>query len=113
MNCYFNAFKNYFNFSGRASRQEYFMFLLINTVICVALSLAFNAPEQLNYPLGIYGLLTLIPAVALGVRRLHDTNRTGWYLLVGAIPVLGFLILLFFKLQKGSTLPNRYGAALL
>ena len=87
MNWYFNAFKNYFNFSGRASRQEYFMFLLINTVICVALS--------------------------LGVRRLHDTNRTGWYLLVGAIPVLGFLILLFFKLQKGSTLPNRYGAALL
>ncbi|MGN5139827.1 DUF805 domain-containing protein [Aeromonas sp. 164P] len=113
MNWYFKAFMNYFNFHGRASRQEYFMFLLFHTVIAITLTLAFNAPDHINYPLGIYGLLTIIPCVAVAVRRIHDTNRTGWYLLLGAIPIIGFVLLLLIKLQRGSSEANRYGEALL
>ncbi|MBF3237597.1 DUF805 domain-containing protein [Aeromonas veronii] len=113
MDCYFKAFKNYFNFHGRASRQEYFMFLLFHTVICVILALLFNSPEHLNYELAVYSVLTIIPCLSLAVRRIHDTNRTGWYVLIGAIPVIGFVLLLLIKLQKGSNEANRYGEALL
>ena len=59
------------------------------------------------------GLLTIIPCAALAVRRIHDTNRTGWYLLLGAVPIIGFVLLLLIKLQKGSDEANRYGEALL
>ncbi|XEI31824.1 DUF805 domain-containing protein [Aeromonas veronii] len=113
MNWYFKAFKNYFNFHGRASRQEYFMFLLFHTVIAVILTLAFNSPDHINYELGVYGLLTIIPCAAVAVRRIHDTNRNGWYLLIAALPIIGFIWLLLIKLQKGSNEANRYGEALL
>ena len=92
MNFYFKAFKNYFNFHGRASRQEYFMFLLFHTVIAVILTQLFNSPDHINYELGVYGLLTII---------------------LGAVPIIGFVLLLLIKLQKGSDEANRYGEALL
>ncbi|WP_429154208.1 DUF805 domain-containing protein [Aeromonas media] len=113
MSCYFKAFENYFNFHGRASRREYFMFMLFHGLVCLILTQLFNSPEHINYEFGVYGLLTIIPCAALAVRRIHDTNRTGWYLLIGAIPIIGFVLLLLVKLQKGSNQANRYGEALI
>ena len=110
MNWYFRAFQKFADFKGRASRKEYWMFVLINTVICVILSLL---TKQLDYGyklMGVYGLFIIVPCWALSVRRLHDIGRNGWFLLLGLIPIIGPLMVLFFKAKRGNPYSNRYGA---
>ena len=93
---YLNAFQNYANFSGRARRAEYWYFLLAHYIVLLILGVAF-APLA-----GIYYLGALIPLIAVGVRRMHDTGKSGWFLL---IPFYN-LILLFSAGDEGV---NEYG----
>ena len=100
------CFKKYFVFEGRASRSEYWWFQLI-------VSPSYFISEVLDneipfFFLGIT-LFTLIPAISAGVRRLHDTNRSGFFLLISFIPFIGGLVLLFLLIPVGTKGKNRFG----
>src|SRR5687767_9140049 len=100
MDWYVKVLKRYAEFSGRSQRAEYWFFLLFNCIIGVALvggAMATGGPESstggmLMMVNNIYSLAVLIPSIAVGVRRLHDTNRSGWWILIGLIPCLGAII---------------------
>lgn len=119
MSWYFHALKHYATFSGRAPRRAYWWFVLFNALITFVLSyidLSLNTtltvPLAPSVPLGLtalYGLLTLLPSVALTVRRLHDSASSGAWALFLLIPVLGWLFLLFFMLRPGTPRMNRFG----
>lgn len=96
MNHYIDAFKNYANFSGRATRTQYWMFVLFNFIISLVLSfvLTMTIGDIGNVLYAIYGLAVLIPSLAISVRRLHDTNRSGWWILISLVPLIGSIWLL-------------------
>ncbi|MEH7451641.1 DUF805 domain-containing protein [Gottfriedia acidiceleris] len=106
---YLKVLKNYVGFHGRASRTEYWMFLLINAIITFLLSLLDNLANTDNMISGIYGLLTLLPLIAVGVRRLHDIGKSGWWYLISLIPFIGLIILLILACFKSENHENRYG----
>jgi uncharacterized membrane protein YhaH (DUF805 family) len=109
MEWYLAALKKYADFSGRARRREYWMFVLVNLVIsCVLAGLGYvsNAFNVLSY---IYALAVLVPSFAVGWRRLHDTGRSGWWMLIGLIPLVGAIILIVFFLQDSAPGDNQYG----
>ena len=116
MNWYIQVLKNYATFSGRARRKEYWMFTLINLVVFIILSILDGAlgmitESGLGILSGIYSLATLLPAWAVCVRRLHDTNRTGWWMLISIIPLIGFIVLLVFMCLDSKSEANKYGDA--
>jgi uncharacterized membrane protein YhaH (DUF805 family) len=109
VNWYLEVLKKYAVFSGRARRKEYWMFLLFNIIIGLVLGgIAWLAggPDVLG---SIYGLVVLIPGIAVSVRRLHDTDRSGWWLLIGLIPLIGTIVLLVFMAQDSQPGANQYG----
>lgn len=111
----------YATFTGRASRPEYWwwalsVFILLLVVglldaFLVAPLLGFGAgDENAGQPLSvIVSLAILIPNIAVGVRRLHDTGRTGWWLLISFVPIIGFLVLLYFFVQPSEEGDNEHG----
>ena len=100
------CFKKYFVFEGRASRSEYWWFQLI-------VSPSYFISEVLDNEISFFflgiTLLTFIPAISVGVRRLHDTNRSGFFLLISFIPFIGALVLLFLLIPEGTKGKNRFG----
>ena len=116
MNWYITAVKKYATFSGRSRRKEYWYFFLFNLLISLFLTFVDGLTGSLDpdtgYGLlsGIYTLALLIPGIAVGVRRLHDTDRSGWWLLIVLIPIIGVLVLLYFTVSKGNSGSNRYGS---
>jgi uncharacterized membrane protein YhaH (DUF805 family) len=114
MKWYLSVLRNYATFSGRARRKEYWMFVLFNFIflICaVAIDLLINMAIAFPYgPFSIlYCLFILIPSLALDFRRLHDTGKSGWYLLMGLIPFIGGIIILVFMVTEGDPFENEYG----
>ena len=115
MNWYLEVLKKYSVFSGRARRKEYWVFLLFNIVISVALAVIDGATgtfsEEMGLGLlgGVYALAVLIPSIAVSVRRLHDTDRSGWWLLLAVVPVLGAIVLLVFMALDSKPGENQYG----
>jgi uncharacterized membrane protein YhaH (DUF805 family) len=112
------CFSNYVGFEGRAARPEYWWWVLFIIVVAVVLqiigSILFGADSSAAGALaGLFYLVTLLPSLAVSVRRLHDTDRSGWWLLIGFIPLIGGLILLFFMVQAGTPGPNRFGSGVL
>jgi uncharacterized membrane protein YhaH (DUF805 family) len=110
MDWYLKALKNYVGFEGRARRKEYWNFALFNFLISLALAVV-DAMLETGVLTGLYGLAVLLPGLAVSVRRLHDTNRSGWWLLIGLIPVVGAIALLVFALLDSDPGPNRYGSS--
>ncbi len=98
--------KKYFVFEGRASRSEYWWFQLIVTPSYLISTIIEN--EIGYFFLGIL-IFAFIPAISAGVRRLHDTNRSGFFLLISFIPIIGSFILLFFLIPEGTKGKNRFG----
>ena len=114
MNWYLEVLRKYAVFSGRARRKEYWMFVLFNLIILIAIGLVETLlairPEQGTGILStIYGLAVLIPSLAVGARRLHDTGRTAWWLLLLLIPVIGHIILIFLFVLDSDPGDNKYG----
>ncbi len=115
MNWYLEVLKKYTVFGGRARRKEYWYFFLFNLIISVALIVAdmvtglYNSEFGIGLLSGIYTLAVLLPALAVTVRRLHDTNRSGWWILIGLIPLVGAIVLLVFMVQDSQADQNQYG----
>lgn len=109
MNWYLTVLKKYAEFSGRARRTEYWMFVLFNLIISLLLGFIeglVGGPGVLGI---IYALAVLVPSLAVTVRRLHDTDRSGWMLLLGLIPIAGPIVVLIFMVQEGKPGDNKYG----
>ena len=115
MSWYLEVLQKYAVFSGRARRKEYWMFFLINLIISIVLiaidSLIGTFRPQAGVGLlqGLYSLAVLIPSLAVTVRRLHDIGRSGWWILIGLIPVIGGIVLLIFALLDSEPGANEYG----
>jgi uncharacterized membrane protein YhaH (DUF805 family) len=111
---YLTALKKYAVFNGRARRKEYWYFVLFNFLISLVLRIIDDLlgltgeGSGLGLLGGLYSLAVFIPGIAVGVRRLHDTGRSGWCLLVALVPIVG-VILLIISLAEGSEPgPNKY-----
>jgi uncharacterized membrane protein YhaH (DUF805 family) len=109
MQWYLAVLKKYVVFSGRAHRREYWMFFLINVIFTIVARVAdsFLGTGYLLY--GFYACATLLPSVAVGVRRLHDTDHSGWWTLIAFVPLLGAIVLLVFLIREGAQNDNRFG----
>ena len=102
--------QKYADFTGRAPRAEYWWFylaLIIGYTITVILDSIFGMGPY-GILTGLFGLAMLVPVLAAGVRRLHDTNRSGWWLLISLVPLIG-LVLIYFLVIPGDTGDNQYG----
>lgn len=109
MHWYIDGFKNFGNFEGRARRQEYWMFMLFNYLVMIAISLMEILLPFLAFLRLIYGLAVIIPDLSVTIRRLHDTGKTGWYYLVLLIPIVGFFWLLILLCTDSDLDNNQYG----
>lgn len=109
MNWYLEVLKKYAVFSGRARRKEFWMFCLFNIIIAIVLGTVEGIVGSPGILGGLYSLAVLIPGIAVSVRRLHDTDRSGWWLLIGFIPIIGALVLLVFMVLDGKPGENQYG----
>ncbi|MEW1615212.1 MULTISPECIES: DUF805 domain-containing protein [unclassified Streptomyces] len=108
MNWYLAVLKNYAGFSGRARRKEYWLFTLINLIV-VAILMGLGAAIDTTVPYLIYMVATIIPSLAVMVRRLHDTGRSGWWFLISFVPLVGGIVLLVFLASEGKAEANEYG----
>ncbi|WEK46158.1 MAG: DUF805 domain-containing protein [Candidatus Andeanibacterium colombiense] len=120
-------YRRYADFSGRSRRKEYWMFALLQLIVaCVFYALLFagmpemDAPGQIAQAPGalfyagfilfmIFALVSFIPSLAVTVRRLHDQDKSGWWILIEFVPFVGPLILLIFMFMDGTPGPNRFG----
>lgn len=115
MEWYLTVLKKYAVFSGRARRQEYWFFVLFNFLISLALGfidglIGFTAEGSGLGVLGaLYSLAVFIPSLAVGVRRLHDTGRSGWWLLIAFVPLVGIIVLIVFLASNSEPGENKYG----
>ena len=114
MNWYLDAWKNYINFQGRARRKAYWIFILFNLIALVILGLiesAIGLSGQNGYGIltGLYTLAMILPLIALAVRRLHDTGRSGWWILIGLVPLVGPIVLIVFYVTDSQPGSNQYG----
>ncbi len=107
---YLAVLRNYTGFSGRASRTEFWMFTLVNFVIGLVLYLLVFAAHAFVILLFVYYLAVLLPSLAVGFRRLHDTDRTAWWLLLDLIPLIGPIVLLVFFCTDSTPGDNHYGS---
>ena len=112
MEWYLAVLKKYLVFTGRATRTEYWMFALFNVIISIVLSIigyvvvGGNGQSALS---SLYSLAVLLPSLGVSVRRLHDTNRSGWWLLISLVPIIGIIVLIVFLVQDSDPGDNRYG----
>jgi uncharacterized membrane protein YhaH (DUF805 family) len=111
---YLEVLRKYTVFDGRSHRTEFWMAFLVSTIISIVLAI-------LDFALGtdvsgvgvlgfLYGLAVLLPSLAVGARRLHDTDRSGWWQLLGLIPLIGIIILIVWWAEEGDERPNEHGA---
>lgn len=108
MKWYIDALKKYAVFSGRARRKEYWMYTLFNCIAFAVLVFVGFAVGTL-IPYFLYLIAIILPTLAVGVRRLHDTGKSGWLMLIILIPLIGGVILFAFDCVEGNRGPNRYG----
>lgn len=121
------AFQNYVNFKDRTSRGGFWWYVLAYLIVAIILGFVDSAlfgggsaeisagdGVAVNYSSGplvsLWMLVNIIPSIAISARRMHDTNRTGWLQLLGLIPLLGWIFLIYVYVQKGNVGENRFGA---
>ncbi|GAA0180085.1 DUF805 domain-containing protein [Clostridium sediminicola] len=109
MSWYIAVLKKYVQFDGRARRKEFWMFVLFNFIFSIIASI-------IDYALGggntvgiVYGLAVFFPSLSVGIRRLHDTGKSGWFTLVTLIPIIGWIWYLILVAAEGNNGPNEYG----
>jgi uncharacterized membrane protein YhaH (DUF805 family) len=108
MNWFVEVLKKYAVFNGRARRQEYWMFTLISTLIYAALYVLGLALDS-QAPQILLSVALFLPSLAVSVRRLHDTGKSGWWVLIGLVPCVGFIFMIVFMATEGQRGDNQYG----
>ncbi|MBA4789752.1 MAG: DUF805 domain-containing protein [Pseudomonadota bacterium] len=113
MNAYLDAMRHYATFTGRTSRAGFWLYILFYFIIMLCAGVVdaalFGMDAANGGPVsGIVSLVHFIPGLAIGVRRLHDIDRTGWWLLI-AFTGIGMIVLLIFNVLSGTPGPNRFG----
>ena len=110
MEYFTDAFSKYTDFSGRSSRKAYWMFVLIYFIAYIALAVI---GYLLNTTLltTVFSVAVLLPSISITARRLHDTNRSGWWQLIYLVPLVGLIVMLVFLCQESDG-DNEYGVAL-
>ena len=117
MKWYFEVLKKYAVFSGRARRSEFWFFTLFNAIALIVLSIidyaigTYDVQNSIGILGGIYSLAVLIPSIAVTVRRLHDISRSGWWVLIAFVPIIGGIILLVFTVLDSKPEANVYGVS--
>lgn len=111
MNWYLKCIKQYVDFNGRARRKEYWMFALINGVFGIVASLLdlIIMPEGIGIISLLYSLFVLLPGIAVCVRRLHDISKSGYWVLIAFVPIVGAIFLLVWACKEGEKFTNSYG----
>jgi uncharacterized membrane protein YhaH (DUF805 family) len=115
MNWYREALTKYAVFEGRSRRREYWWFALVNALVALALGMldvavgTYSVELEIGLFSGLYLLAVLLPGIAVTVRRLHDTNRSGWWVLIGFVPLVGAIVLIVFACLDSQPGANRYG----
>lgn len=118
MNTYFenyvNVLKRYVDFNGRASRSEFWMFALVNLLVSIVITIV---DKFVGLKIGIFSALNLLytigvllPSIAVAVRRLHDTSKSGWWYFIALIPIIGTIALIIFWATDSTPGENQYGA---
>ena len=116
MQWYLLAFRRFTDINGRSTRREYWWFALINVLIIAALTWLegvlglSKSGQQYGIFSGMYAFGVLMPGIAVGIRRLHDRNSSGWWLLLALIPGIGTLVLLILMIRPSTQGPNRFGS---
>lgn len=117
-----SGYQNYVNFSGRSSRSAFWWWALFQVIVSIVIGIVegggswqmgggMMAGGYDSGPIGIvWSLANLLPGLALGVRRLHDIDRSGWWILISLIPLVGWIIYIVWSCTKGTTGDNRFGA---
>ena len=103
-----SVFAQYAGFSGRARRSEYWWFFLFYFIASIVASVI---DALLGVPIATIVLVLglIVPTLAVSVRRLHDTGRSGWWILIGLVPLVGFIVLIVFHVQDSQPGTNQYG----
>jgi|SRR5690625_51921 len=116
MDWFFYALRRYNDFQSRARRKEYWNYVLYLFLLSIGASFVDTILGFSRMGGSVYGpvtsilfLVTFIPSLAVAVRRLHDIGKSGWWLLIGFLPVIGTIWLLIFLVREGESLPNQYG----
>ena len=115
MQWYIDVLKKYAVFNGRARRKEFWMFTLFSIIASLILA-AIDRIIGTTYNNGtsgilqnIYSLAVLLPTIGVGIRRMHDTNRSGWWILINLIPCIGWIWFIVLAAQEGNAGDNQYG----
>lgn len=111
MDYYLGCWQKFATFQGRARRREYWFFILFNAIISIALAITDISlgGDSMGLLSGLYSLLIFLPSLAVTVRRLHDIDRSGWWLLLYVVPVVGVLVILVFTVLDGTQGNNEFG----
>ncbi len=110
MNWYIQVLTNLMDFSGRARRKEYWMFTLFNIIFMIAAGIIdMIVFGDYGFVYAVYSLLLLVPSIAVCFRRIHDIGKSAWWLLIGLVPVLGSLLLLYWFIKDGDYGENQWG----
>lgn len=112
MHYYTDALKQYAVFSGRTNRKPFWMFVLLNFLVSVAISIVANiifSTEVAQIVSWLYALAILLPSLGIAARRLHDIGKSAWWLLIGLIPLVGAIVLIVFYCLDSQPETNAYG----
>jgi uncharacterized membrane protein YhaH (DUF805 family) len=104
-----SGFDHYVKFDGRASRPAFWWWFLFGILVGIGAAIIDAIIGSFGVVSGLAGLALLLPNLSVAIRRLHDTDHTGWWVLIGLIPIIGFIVLLIFYLRQSDPGENRYG----
>lgn len=112
-----SGYQGYVRFSGRSSRSAYWYWVLYQVIVQVILAVVFGGGQRVdggfvyeaNMVANLWGLAHLLPGIAVGIRRLHDIDRSGWWTLIVLVPLVGWIVLLVFYCKRGTEGANRFG----
>lgn len=109
MEFFIRAYKNYANFSGRDTRQQFWMFYLFYVIASIILNVIDSVIDTGGLLAGIFSLASFLPAISITTRRLHDIGKSGWWQLIVLIPLIGLIVLIVFMVKEGVVGDNQFG----
>jgi uncharacterized membrane protein YhaH (DUF805 family) len=109
MDYYLDVLRNYATFEGRASRKEYWMFNLFHTIFIIALAIIMTFNDLVGYVFLLYVIATIIPSIAVSIRRLHDINKSGWWFFISCVPLIGGIWYFVLLVTAGDEGANSFG----